>query len=339
MKNESERIALGIESTAHTFGVGIIGFEGDVLSSVNDIFTPDKGGLHPVLVKEHHLANFMSTISRALEEANISISELDLITFSQSPGLGPVLKIGALIARTLSQIAKVPIIGVNHCIAHIEIGRLLCNVNDPLTLYVSGGNTIVSAFESERYQIFGETLDLPIGNMIDSFARDIGLSHPGGPKIEQLASKSKKYIPLPYVVKGMDLSFSGLYTASKRLIESEKYNSSYKLEDVANSLQETAFAMLTEVTERALAHTGKEEVLLTGGVAANKRLQEMIKYISLEHDAKFNVVPLKYAGDNGIMIAWTGILRYLSSGEHQINDTIIKPKERMDNIKIPWRSS
>lgn len=333
-----KKLCLGIESTAHTFSVGIVDFEGNIYGLANDIYIPEKGGLHPALVREQHLNNFRSVITEALTKANTSIKNISLIAFSQSPGLAPVLKIGALVARILSQLLDIPIVGVNHCIAHVEIGRLKCNIKDPLTLYVSGGNTIVSAFESGRYQIFGETLDLAIGNMIDSFARDAGLSHPGGPKIEKLASESNKYLPLPYVVKGMDLSFSGLYTAVKRLIESNEYNLSYNLNDVANSLQETAFAMLTEVTERALAHTEKDEVLLTGGVAANKRLQEMISSISKEHSSRFEVVPLKYAGDNGAMIGWTGILRYKAEDGHSIEDTIIKPKERMDQITIPWRS-
>ena len=243
-----------------------------------------------------------------------------------------------MVARLLSQLLEIPLVGVNHCIAHIEIGRQMCKIDDPLTLYVSGGNTIVSAFESERYQIFGETLDLAIGNMIDSFAREADIPHPGGPKIEKLARDSSKYLELPYTVKGMDLSFSGLYTAAKRLLKSKKFGIEYNLNDIAYSLQETAFAMLTEVTERALAHTGKKEVLLTGGVAANKKLQEMINYISDEHNARFEVVPLRYAGDNGVMIAWTAILKYLSKGEDTIEDTIIKPKERMDNIEVPWRN-
>lgn len=334
----NKKICLGIESTAHTFGVGIIDFKGNVYSRINDIFIPESGGLHPFQVREQHLNNFMKVINQALSEAQCSINDIDLIAFSQSPGLGPVLKIGALVARMISQLLKIPIIGVNHCVAHVEIGRLMCKINDPLTLYVSGGNTIVSAFESNRYQIFGETLDLPIGNMIDSFARIVGLAHPGGPKIEKLAQESKKYLPLPYVVKGMDLSFSGLYTAARRLVKSKDYQKKYDLNDIAYSLQETAFAMLTEVTERALAHTAKNEVLLTGGVAANKRLREMIRYISLEHDARFEVVPLKFAGDNGVMIAWTGILRYLAEGGNDLFETQVKPKERMDEITVPWRS-
>ncbi len=336
--NLKNNLTLGIESTAHTWSVGIVDSSGKVLSLVNDMFIPEEGGLHPILVKEQHLNNFMEIIIKALDDASISIKEIDLIAFSNSPGLGQILKIGAHVARLLSQLLGIPIVAVNHCIAHIEIGRFLCKIEDPLTLYVSGGNTIVSAYESGRYQIFGETLDIPIGNLIDSFARDVGIPHPGGPKVEALARESDNYLHLPYVVKGMDLSFSGLYSAAKRLIESKDYEKRYTLNDVANSLQETAFAMLTEVTERALAHTGKSEVLLTGGVAANKRLQEMVKYISREHGARFEAVPLKYAGDNGAMIAWTGMLKYNSSGGNNISETKINPKERMDQITIPWRA-
>jgi N6-L-threonylcarbamoyladenine synthase/protein kinase Bud32 len=336
--NLKNNLTLGIESTAHTWSVGIVDFSGKVLSLVNDMFIPEKGGIHPILVKEQHLNNFIKIINKALEDASISIKDIDLIAFSNSPGLGQILKIGAHVARMLSQLLGIPIVAVNHCIAHIEIGRFLCKIDDPLTLYVSGGNTIVSAYESGRYQIFGETLDIPIGNLIDSFARDVGIPHPGGPKVEALARESDNYLHLPYVVKGMDLSFSGLYSAAKRLVESKDYKNKYTLNDVANSLQETAFAMLTEVTERALAHTGKSEVLLTGGVAANKRLQEMVRYISKEHGARFEVVPLKYAGDNGAMIAWTGILRYKAIGGNTISETKINPKERMDQIIIPWRS-
>ena len=253
--------------------------------------------------------------------------------------IGAVLRIGAGIARALSLKLKVPIIGVNHCIAHVEIGRLHSGFADPLTLYVSGGNTIVSAFESNRYQIFGETLDISVGNLLDMFARLMDLPHPGGPKLELLAKKGKKYINLPYVVKGMDMSFSGLFTNAKlKLNDIKKQKSDISVEDLVYSLQETAFSMLAEVTERAIAHTEKKEVLLTGGVAANKRLQEMIKKIYDDHNARFSTVPLKLAGDNGAMIAWTGIIQHLSFTQQvDINDTEINSKWRMDNVHIPWR--
>lgn len=331
------RYCLGIESTAHTFGVGIVDFEGNVLSVVNDTFVPETGGLHPRKVVDHHNDVFLDVIDSALSKANLTLDRVNLIAFSQSPGLGPCLRIGAAVARTLAQKLHIPLVGVNHCIGHIEIGRKFCNAYDPLTLYVSGGNTIISAFETEHYQIFGETLDIAVGNMIDMVARDLDLPHPGGPKIEKLAAKSTKYIELPYIVKGMDLSFSGIYTACRNLIKSPKFGNDYTKEDLAYSLQETAFSMLTEVTERALAHTEKDEVLLTGGVAANKRLQEMIQYIAEEHDAKYYVVPLRLAGDNGAMIAWSGILQYLNDSEMNIQDSIIKPKYRMDIEPIPWR--
>ena len=335
--NSSKKICLGIESTAHTFGVGIVDFEGNVLSVVNDTYVPDSGGIHPRKVVEHHNLIFLNVIKKALKQADKTPSDLNLIAFSQGPGLGPCLRIGAGIARTLSQKLNIPIVGANHCIGHVEIGRKISGFEDPLTLYVSGGNTIISAFETGRYQVFGETLDLAVGNMIDMVARDLGLPHPGGPKIEKLALSGSKYLKLPYVVKGMDLSFSGLYTKCRNLINSSDFGRDYSTEDIAYSLQETAYAMLSEVTERALAHTEKTEVLLTGGVAVNKRLQQMIKYIADEHDAKFFSVPLRLAGDNGAMIAWAGILHFLNKGGMKIKLTTIDPKWRMDEVDISWR--
>ena len=186
-------ITLGIEGTAHSIGVGIVSDDNgicNVLSNIIKIYRPEKGGIHPREAANHHAMYIADLVKESIEKAKIDISEVDLISFSQGPGLGPCLRTAATAARALSLSVDKPIVGVNHCVAHVEIGRLMCNIDDPLTLYVSGGNTIVSAFESNRYQIFGETLDLPIGNMIDSFARVVGLAHPGGPKIEKLAKES-----------------------------------------------------------------------------------------------------------------------------------------------------
>lgn len=335
-------ICLGIESTAHTFSVAVVSEEGEILGLSNDTYLPTSGGLKPGDVVEHHYACFESVLQAAITEAKIPLADVNLIAFSQGPGLGPVLRMGAAIARTLALKLKIPIVGVNHCIAHIEIGRLLCQVEDPVTLYVSGGNTIISAFESSRYQVFGETLDLPIGNMLDMVAREIGIPHPGGPQIEKIAKEGSQYYPFPYIVKGMDLSFSGLFSAIRAKFHSKSSpNTSdsphYSKNDLIFSLQETSFAMLTEVFERAIAHTEKHSVLLTGGVAANKRLQEMIRYVSNEHGIPFNVVPLRLAGDNGAMIAWAGLLRFQHEGAMDIEQTRILPKWRLDETGIPWR--
>jgi len=336
-KEKKIKICLGIESTAHTFSVGILDFDGNILSICNDMYIPKKGGLHPREVVEHHVSVFMKVIKKALYDAKIALSDIDLIAFSQGPGLGMCLRIGAGIARSLAQSLNIPIVGVNHCVAHVEIGRRACGAMDPITLYVSGGNTLVSAFEAGKYRIFGETLDISLGNLLDMVARKLGYPHPGGPKMEKMAKLGTKYLQLPYIVKGMDLSFAGIFTKCMEYIKSKDFEVKYNENDIAYSLQETAFAMLAEVTERAVAHTEKKEVLLTGGVAANKRLQSMIRSIAEEHGAEFFTVPLNLAGDNGAMIGWTGILYYLNKGGQQIRETKIEPKWRMDEVDIPWR--
>lgn len=313
--------------------MGIVDESGNVLSLVNDMYVPAEGGLHPLKTSNHHMECFQNVIRQALDKAGVQIRDIELIAFSQGPGLGPCLRVGASVARTLHVFLEVPIFGVNHCVAHVEIGRLACKVEDPLTLYVSGGNTMVSAFDCGRYQVFGETLDIALGNMLDTFAREAKLQHPGGPKIEALARKSTNYIELPYTVKGMDLALSGLLTAAIRALKD------HSLEDVAYSLQETAFAMIAEVTERALAHTEKNDVLLTGGVAANQRLQGMIQSIAVDHGSTFHVVPRELAGDNGAMIAWVGLLQFQNSdGGLELEQTRVMPRWRLDQVPIPWRT-
>ncbi|NLD66516.1 MAG: N(6)-L-threonylcarbamoyladenine synthase Kae1, partial [Crenarchaeota archaeon] len=327
---------LGIESSADDFGVGIATFDGEILANKSDSYIPTEGGIHPREAAHHHASVADKVIAAALEKSGVKTRDLGMIAFSQGPGLGPALRTGATIARTLASYLNLPLIGVNHSIAHIEIGKLKTGMNDPLTLYVSGGNTMVTAFESGRYRIFGETLDIALGNCLDVFARAAGLRHkkglPLGAAIEQLALKGTGLVNLPYVVKGMDMSLSGLLTAATALLQKDEYS----LEDLCYSLQEHVFSMVTEVTERALAHTEKKEVLLTGGVAANKRLQAMLKIISEEHDSQFNVVPLEYATDNGAMIAWTGTLAYQQGLTTPIEESSVKLRWRVDKVDVPW---
>ena len=311
-------ICLGIEGTAEKTGVGIVNSDGDILAMAGSQLYPEKGGIHPRIAAEHHAEWIPKLIPQAIEEAGISYSDLDLISFSQGPGLGPALRIVATSARSLALSLNKPIIGVNHCIGHVEVGKLDTGAVNPVSLYVSGGNSQVIAYESGRYRIFGETLDIAIGNCLDQFGRETGLGHPGGPVIEKLA-KNGSYIDLPYVVKGMDFSFSGL-----------------DIEDICFSLQETAFAMLVEVTERALSHTQKDEVMLCGGVSANSRLREMLKTMSEEHGAKFYMPEMKLCGDNGVMIAWLGLLMCKEFGPMDLADTGIIQRFRTDEVDIPW---
>jgi len=328
-------IALGVESTADNLGIGIVSSDKLVLANILDIHVPLEGGIHPREAARHHSEQMGAAVRKALDTAGISIGEVDIIAFAQGPGLGPCLRTGATSARALASYLGKPLVGVNHCVAHVEIGRMATGAEDPLTLYVSGGNTIVSGYESGRYRIFGETLDIAVGNCLDTFARAAGLEYPGGPDIERKAAQGEKLIPLPYTVKGMDLSYSGLLTA----ITAELQTGRHRIEDLCFSLQETAYAMLGEITERALAHTAKPELLLTGGVAANKRLGAIVKAIAEEHGAKPFVVPIRLAADNGAMIAWTGILAYNSGIRTPIEESHVNPNWRMDQVEVPWRNS
>ncbi|MBI5061751.1 MAG: tRNA (adenosine(37)-N6)-threonylcarbamoyltransferase complex transferase subunit TsaD [Candidatus Aenigmarchaeota archaeon] len=345
-------IVLGIEGTAHTLGIGIYDSKRGILANEKDVYMPKHGsGIHPTEAADHHRKAAGGVLSRALEAAGIDFKKIDMVSYSAGPGLPPCLKATMEFAKDIVNSGshrngikpkKLLLIPVNHCIAHIEIGRFCTKADDPITLYVSGGNTQVIGYAAGRYRVFGETLDISIGNALDVFARETTGKYPGGPVVEKLA-KAGNYIELPYVVKGMDLSFSGILTAALQKYKGSKSGKypttagrrSHVLKDLCFSIEENCYAMLTEVTERALAHTGKREVLLTGGVAASKRLQEMLGIMCKERSADFYVVPQQYAGDCGAMIAYTGWLGYAhgqplqKAGFHQ--------NWRTDEVDVLWR--
>jgi universal protein Kae1 len=319
------RKVLGIEGTAWSLSAAIVGHD-KVYAEVSHPYVPETGGIHPMMAAQHH-ANHIGPVIRELLDQGI---EFDGVAFSQGPGLGPCLRTVATAARALSLAYDVPLMGVNHCVAHIEVGRWQTGCRDPVVLYVSGANSQVIAFRRGRYRVFGETLDIGIGNALDKFGRFLGLQHPGGPKIEALAREGKNYIKMPYVVKGMDLSFSGMMSAAKDA------TATHPTEDVCFSLQENAFAMLVEVTERALAHTGKEEVLVGGGVAANGRLQAMLAAMCEARGARFFAPARKFFGDNGSMIAYTGLLQLEHGMTIDVADSAVLPNFRTDDVVIPW---
>jgi len=342
------------------------------------------------------------------------------------------LSVGALVIRTLAQIYKKPIVGVNHCIGHIEMGRCVTLADNPTILYVSGGNTQVIAYSEGRYRIFGETIDIAIGNCLDRFARLINLSNDPAPgyNIEQLAKKGKTYVEIPYIVKGMDVSFSGILSFMEDLVKNKQKNKNdilnmkrkrpnvnesidnsqnkiynpnkvieknknekktiennlnskvntnsfqmglqnmdinqnkiislnntvnindkktsenhedidwnlpYSKADLCFSLQETIFAMLVEITERAMAHTNSKEVLLVGGVGCNVRLQEMMNQMCKERDASVCAMDDRYCIDNGAMIAYAGLLEYQCGRETKFEDTFFTQRYRTDEVDIIWR--
>ena len=329
-------ICLGIEGTAHTVGIGVVkntSGKCEVLSNVIKIHRSKKGGIHPREAANHHATYVADLIREAVKKAQVDFTNIDIVSFSKGPGLGPCLRTAATAARALALTLDRPIISVNHCVAHLEIGRgTLGDCKDPVLLYVSGANTQVIAFAEGRYRVFGETLDIGIGNCLDKFGRTVGLSFPCGLKIEELAREGKNYLELPYSIKGMDIAFSGLLTSAEQYFEKRE-----RLEDICYSIQETTFAALTEVTERAMAHTEKNEVLLGGGVASNKRLQEMVCTMARERGARFFAPSKNLCIDNGAMIAWLGALMYDSGIRMKVEDSFIDQRFRTDMVDVSWR--
>lgn len=322
-------IIVGVESTAHTFGVGVIRGT-NILANERDMYKPLKGGIIPTESAAHHEKVSEDVWTHALTKAHISENDIDAIAFSYAPGLAPCLLAGLRFVTKKASLLNVPLVPVNHCIAHLEIGRHE-GARDPVLLYASGANTQIIGYSMGKYRVFGETLDLGVGNFIDSFARHAGIPFPGGPLIEQKALGGV-YVELPYSIKGMDVSFSGMYTKLRQL-----YDAGTSLEDCAFSLQETVFAMLVEASERALAHTGKRELVLGGGVGCNARLQEMCRVMCKERGARFFCPARELLTDNGAMIAFTGGLMFKAGVSVSAQRADIKPRERTDDVRVSWR--
>src|SRR3989338_7859277 len=285
-------IGLGVESTAHTFSCAILekkGKQGKILSDVRKIYRPPEGeGIHPREASRHHVENSAIVLSECLQEAGVTIKDLDIVSYAAGPGLGPCLRVGAVVARSLASYYNIPIYPVNHAIGHIELGKLL-----------------------------------------DQFGRSLGFASPCGKNIEDLALSTSNYVLLPYSVKGNDVSFSGLLSATKSIVQKSKA-------DACFSLQETAFAMISETVERALSFTRKKELLIVGGVAANKRLSEMLQDVCKRHGCKFFVAPQKYAGDCGSQICWTGLLESQVKKGVSLEETFVTQSWRLDSVKVDY---
>ncbi|EGG41130.1 metalloendopeptidase glycoprotease family [Candidatus Nitrosarchaeum limnium SFB1] len=326
-------IGLGVESTAHTFSCAILekkGKQGKILSDVRKIYRPPEGeGIHPREASRHHIENSATVLSECLQESGITIKDLDIISYAAGPGLGPCLRVGAVVARSLASYYDIPIYPVNHAIGHIELGKLLTGAKNPLVLLVSGGHTMLLAFLNKQWRVFGETLDITLGQLLDQFGRSLGFASPCGKNIESLATSTSNYVLLPYSVKGNDVSFSGLLSATKSIIPQNKA-------DACFSLQETAFAMISEVVERALSFTNKKELLIVGGVAANKRLSEMLQDVCKRHHCRFFVAPQKYAGDCGSQICWTGLLEAQVKKGVTLENTFVTQSWRLDSVKVDY---
>ncbi len=324
-------VVIGIESTAHTFGVGICR-NGRILSSKKAMYPIKDKGMIPIKVSNFHMKNAHSVIKSAIEDAGLSEKDIGAIGYTKGPGLGPCLAIGLRFAKEFARRNRIPIFPVNHAVGHIEIARQTFHVKDPLVLYVSGGNSQILALNDvpfRHYHIYGETFDVGVGNMLDSFAREAKIVPSWGSQVAKVA-RNGRYIEMPYTVKGMDFTFTGLLTYSGKLLKKNN------VRDVAYSIQETAFSMLCEATERALLLTKKNDIVLCGGVAQSERLREMVKTIAKDHKKGFFVAPNELNADNGAMIAVVAEKMMETKQHYDIEDCDIKQRYRIDDVKITW---
>jgi len=350
---------LGIEGTAWAASAALYDTEDDSFSIETDAYVPESGGIDPRESADHMADAVPAVVSTILEEARATAADagrspdeppIDAVAFSQGPGLGPCLRIAGTAARALAGTLDVPLVGVNHMVAHLEIGRHRSGFEAPICLNASGANAHVLGYhdvraseaspgssgdrsvpDGGRYRVLGETMDTGVGNALDKVARHAGLSHPGGPKLEELAADGE-LIDLPYVVKGMDFSFAGIVTAAQDALDD-----GVPIEDVACSLQETIFAMLTEVAERALALTGSDELVLGGGVGNNERLREMLEAMCEARGAEFYAPEPRFLGDNAAMIALTGAKQFEAGDTIAIENSGVRPDYRPDQVEVTWR--
>uniref|UniRef100_A0A8C2RQ08 N(6)-L-threonylcarbamoyladenine synthase n=2 Tax=Capra hircus TaxID=9925 RepID=A0A8C2RQ08_CAPHI len=308
---------LGFEGSANKIGVGVVR-DGKVLANPRRTYvTPPGTGFLPGDTARHHRAVILDLLQEALTEAGLTSEDIDCIAYTKGPGMGAPLVSVAVVARTVAQLWNKPLLGVNHCIGHIEMGRLITGATNPTVLYVSGGNTQVIAYSEHRYRIFGETIDIAVGNCLDRFARVLKISNDPSPgyNIEQMAKRGKKLVELPYTVKGMDVSFSG----------------------ILSFIEETVFAMLVEITERAMAHCGSQEALIVGGVGCNVRLQEMMETMCQERGARLYATDERFCIDNGAMIAQAGWEMFQAGHRTPLSESGITQRYRTDEVEVTWR--
>ncbi|CAD7695841.1 unnamed protein product [Ostreobium quekettii] len=333
-------IILGVEGSANKLGVGVIRDDGEILSNPRRTFVAPPGeGFMPRQTAAHHKKHILDVVDEALKQAGVSPQDIGAIAYTKGPGMGTPLITCAVVVRMLSQLWNKPIVAVNHCVGHIEMGRLVTGAEDPVVLYVSGGNTQVIAYAAQKYRIFGETIDMAVGNCLDRFARVLKLSNDPSPgyNIEQMAKRGKKFVELPYVVKGMDISLSGLLCHIEKVANELISKGEATAEDLCYSLQETVFAMLVEITERAMAHCNKNAVLIVGGVGCNLRLQEMMQIMASERGGKIFAMDDRYCIDNGAMIAWAGMCAYQKGITTSLEDTKCTQRYRTDDVDVIWR--
>lgn len=309
---------LGIESSCDETSCSIVknGREEIATSTSTQISIHENfGGVVPEIASREHVKNITFVIEDCLKKANMTIENVDAIAVTYGPGLIGSLLVGLEAAKTLSFVYNKPLVPVHHIAGHIYANSLVEEFKFPLlALVVSGGHTeLIKMEEHLKFEKLGGTLDDAIGECYDKVARVIGLSYPGGPKLDKLAHTGKNtyQLPTPLNDDSYNFSFSGLKSAVINLVHKEKQNNKeINQADLACSFQTVAINSIINKTKKALANEKISNLIVAGGVAANQQLREEVEKLSKELNINYSIPPLKFCTDNAAMIATAGYYLY-----------------------------
>lgn len=327
MKEEKDLYILGIESSCDETSASIVknGTEeiSTVISSQIDIHK-NYGGVVPEIASRHHVKNITIVLQECLEKANMTMDDIDAIAITYGPGLIGSLLIGLEAAKTLSFIHNKPLIPVHHIAGHIYANSLVKPLQFPLlAIVVSGGHTeIIEMKDHYKFEKLGGTLDDAIGECYDKVARVIGLEYPGGPKVDKLAAEGEitYKLPIPLQDDSYNFSFSGLKSAVINLAHNEEQRGvPIRQADLAASFQNVAISSIVSKVKKAIVEKNIKNVIVAGGVAANKGLRNAMTELTEELNVDLSIPPMKYCTDNATMIAAAGYYAYKDGRRADLN--------------------
>lgn len=310
-----ETLVLGIESSCDETSVAVVKNGREVLSNVIDTqikIHEQFGGVVPEIASRNHIEAISRVTKLALEQANVKLEDIDVIAPTYGPGLVGALLVGVSYGRGLAYALNKPLVGVNHLEGHISANYITHPDLEPpfLCMLTSGGNTqIVYVKDYCDMEVLGRTRDDAIGEAFDKVARVIGLTYPGGPKIDKLAEQGKATINFPKThFENLDFSFSGIKTA---VINLHHKNPEVNKADLCMSFEKAVTEVLTENIEKAIKQTGIKKVVLAGGVSANTHIREEFEKLGQKLNVQIYKPDLKLCTDNAAMIGSAGYYRYL----------------------------
>ena len=309
----------------------------NVVSSQIDIHK-EYGGVVPEYAARNHMSSIEECINEALNKSNTSINEIDVIAATSGPGLIGGLLVGTVTAKTISIMANKPFIAINHLEGHLLTSRLCYKIDFPFLLVLASGGHFIFAeiLDIDKYNILGQTIDDSAGECLDKVAKMLGMPYPGGPAIEKLSeigNPNRFKFPIPLLRRsGCDVSFSGLKTAARLLIEK---SSEEDKADIAYSFQLAVINSIINKAKKAIdmCTSNINSIVLAGGVAANKLLRLKVEQLAYDNKIKFYAPPIKLCSDNAAMIAWAAIERINKYGYYSSPITHIT-RPRWDINKI-----